>query len=391
MRTATLLRGMAAGLLVSLVSAPAHAIPAFARKYQFSCSTCHAPIPRLKPFGEAFAARGFRLEDPSQEPARAVIDTGDPTLRLLRDFPFAARIEGYASWKQDAIAKTDVEWPWVLKFLSGSPITDTISYYFYGILEKGGGFGLEDVWMQFNQVFGLPIDVTAGQFQVCDPMFKRELRLERFDYEIFRTHVGHAAVDLTYDRGVMIGATLPGEIETVGFVVNGNGIDMADDFDNFDRDAFKNVALRLARALDGRGRVGFFTYWGKEKGEGGLKNRTYYFGPDLVLDLSPRWQFSAEYLERRDNDPWFTGAAGPDVKTRGGFAELHFFPRGQDGPWVLSGLYNKVASDDPLARHESVSLTLNHLLARNVRLLAEVGRDVEHKAARLSIGVVTAF
>ena len=43
---------------------PAEAIPAFARKYQFSCSTCHAPAPRLKPFGEAFAARGFRLEDP---------------------------------------------------------------------------------------------------------------------------------------------------------------------------------------------------------------------------------------------------------------------------------------------------------------------------------------
>ena len=63
-----------------VVTAPAEAIPAFARKYQFSCSTCHAPVPRLKPFGEAFAARGFRLEDPSQEPPRATYDVGDPTL-----------------------------------------------------------------------------------------------------------------------------------------------------------------------------------------------------------------------------------------------------------------------------------------------------------------------
>jgi hypothetical protein len=110
-----------------------------------------------------------------------------------------------------------------------------------------------------------------------------------------------------------------------------------------------------------------------------------------VLDLSPRWQLSAEYLERRDDDPWFTGATGPDVRTRGGFAELHFFPLGQDGAWVLSGLYNKVTSDDELARDESVSLTVNQLLARNVRLLFEGGRDVEHKAARVSIEVVTAF
>ena len=27
----------------------------------------------------------------------------------------------------------------------------------------------------------------VGQFQVCDPLFKRELRLERYDYEIFKT------------------------------------------------------------------------------------------------------------------------------------------------------------------------------------------------------------
>ena len=245
--------------------------------------------------------------------------------------------------------------------------------------------------MQFNEVFSLPIDLTAGQFQVCDPLFKRELRLERFDYEIFRTHVGDAGVDLTYDRGLMIASTLPGDLETVGFVVNGNGIDMADDFDNFDRDANKNVALRVAHALQKRGRVGFFTYWGREKAQGGQTNRTYYFGPDLVLDLSPRWQLNAEYLERRDDDPWFTGATGPDVKTRGGFAELHFFPLGQDGPWALSGLYNKVSSDDVLARYESASLTVNRLLARNVRVLFEGGRDIEHKAGRFSIGIVTAF
>jgi hypothetical protein len=39
----------AVAVLVVMAARQADAIPAFARKYQFSCSTCHAPFPRLKP------------------------------------------------------------------------------------------------------------------------------------------------------------------------------------------------------------------------------------------------------------------------------------------------------------------------------------------------------
>jgi len=390
MRPTAIVRPAATALLVLLMAAPAHAIPAFARKYQFSCSTCHAPVPRLKAFGEAFAARGFRLEDPSQEPTRAVIDTGDPTLRLLREFPFAARIDGFASWKPDATAEADVEWPWTLKFLSGAPISDSISYYFYGILEKGGNLALEDAFLQFNAPLKMPLDLIVGQFQVSDPLFKRELRLERFDYQIYKTRIGRAAVDLTYDRGVMVMATLPGGLETVLQVVNGHGFEPADEEDNFDGDVLKNFGLRVAHALGDRGRVGAYGYWGKQRGET-ADNRTWYFGPDLSVDLGEQWQLNAQYLERRDDNPWFVEAQGSDVQTRGGFAELHFYPLGRDGRWVLSGLYNKVASDEPEARWESVSITGNRLLARNIRLMLEAGREIERKAGRLTIGFIAAF
>src|SRR5512136_966318 len=105
------------GVVALLAFSRAEAIPAFARKYQISCTTCHGPFPRLKPYGEEFAARGFRLPDASQEPARATLDMGDPLLKLPRDFPIAARIEGYASYKQGETATNDAEWPWVLKIL----------------------------------------------------------------------------------------------------------------------------------------------------------------------------------------------------------------------------------------------------------------------------------
>ncbi len=38
----------------------AQGIPAFARKYQTSCVTCHVGFPKLTPFGEAFRINGFR-------------------------------------------------------------------------------------------------------------------------------------------------------------------------------------------------------------------------------------------------------------------------------------------------------------------------------------------
>lgn len=51
-----------AGTLASMALAPgASAIPAFARKYGTSCTTCHTIYPKLTPFGEAFRRNGFRF------------------------------------------------------------------------------------------------------------------------------------------------------------------------------------------------------------------------------------------------------------------------------------------------------------------------------------------
>ncbi len=382
----------AAFVLVTIFAASrAEAIPAFARKYQMSCSTCHAPFPRLKPYGEEYAARGFRLEDPSKEPSRATYDVGDPLLKLSRDLPLAVRMEGHVAWKENgSSSQSDFESPWVFKILSGGPLSNTASYYLYFIFEEGEVIGLEDAYFQLNNVFKLPIDLLTGQFQVSDPLFKRELRLARFDYAIYKTRVGAVKMDLTYDRGLALAWHAPAAIEALLQVVNGNGLALANDFGNFDRDQYKNFSLRLARSF-GEIRLGAFGYWGKEEGENGRTNRLYYWGPDLALGLGEHWQFSAEYLERRDNDPFYANNAGDDLVTRGGFAELHFFPRGADGRWILTGLYNNVDSDDVNARAKTVSLTGNYLLSRNVRLLMEAGRDIEQDKNRVSMGLITAF
>ena len=375
-------------LAVLVAPREAEAIPAFARKYSFSCTTCHAPAPRLKEFGEEFAGRGFRLEDPAQEPRRAEYDTGDPLLRLARTFPLAVRMEGFGAYDSEADADTDFETPWVFKILSGGPLTDTISYYFYFIIEENDVEGLEDAFLQFNDLFGSGIDMVLGQFQVSDPLFKRELRLERNDYAIYTAKIGSSQANLTYDRGLIFSGTAPGDMEVVLQIVNGNGKPKG----TFDNDGNKNIALRLAKVVGGA-RLGVFAYDGKEENGDAAdrSNRLSYFGPDLSWGINDRWHLNLQYLVRKDSDPLFVGYRGSDYTTDGGFAELHYFPQGQDGRWAVSALYNLVDSDLPDHSAEDASLSLNYLLARNIRLLTEVRRDLEEESTQFSLGVVAAF
>lgn len=379
----------AVAALAVLAASSADAIPAFARKYQLSCSTCHAPFPRLKPYGEEFAGRGFVLP-PDQEPPRATLDVGDPLLRLMRDVPLAVRLDGYGSWKEELGDGVDFELPWAFKILSGGPIAHNISYYAYGIFEGGHSVKLEDAYVQFSSVFNLPVDLLVGQFQVCDPLFKRELRLEREDYQIFKTRVGLVNTTLAYDRGVVLAWSAPGEVDVIAQVVNGNGIDPVY-ADSYDDNSYKNTSLRLARQF-GPVRLGVFSYLGRVASfEPGPSNRTTFLGPDVVIDVGDRVQFNLQYLHRKDTNPYRGTRPMRNALTRGGFAELLFFPQGPDGLWALAALYNRVDSDDEMADYESAALTVSRLLARNVRLMGEAARDLESKSWRVTAGVVTAF
>jgi hypothetical protein len=161
----------AAVLLAACAVSNLDAMPAFARKYQMSCKTCHAPFPRLKPYGEEFAGNGFVIKD--KDTPRAYIDTGDDFLSLLREVPLALRLEGFLTYNNGARKQLDFASPYLLKLLSGGEITKNISYYFYFFLgERGEVAGLEDAFVMFNDLFGTDVDVVVGQFQVSDPLFR---------------------------------------------------------------------------------------------------------------------------------------------------------------------------------------------------------------------------
>ena len=66
-RRGTLLLILTASILLFLNAPSASAVPAFARKYATSCTTCHVGFPKLNPFGEAFRLNGYRMPKETED------------------------------------------------------------------------------------------------------------------------------------------------------------------------------------------------------------------------------------------------------------------------------------------------------------------------------------
>jgi hypothetical protein len=379
-------------VVILLLPDESGAIPAFARKYRMSCTTCHAPVPRLKPYGEDFAGNAFRLE--GKEPARYFHDTGDDLLTLQRELPVAARIDVFVDYTyQDKKDVTDIKTPYGMKLLSGGKISDHIGYYFYFYMsEQGGVEGIEDAYIHFNDLFGIDLDVMVGQFQVSDPLFKRELRLTYEDYQTYRVRVGGSPTNLTYDRGFMITYGSSFGLDAVVEIVNGNGKDEAV-FGSFDEDDWKNVFLRLSQSV-GPVRVGGFAYLcnSVRRNVGRtVENKHHYWGIDGTLDVGDRLQVNAQYLERKDDNPFFFITSPLDIKTTGGLVEVIWAVQGSDGRPYVTFLYNYVDSEIDLLEYRSETLSVSYLVRRNLRLLAETTFNEEEESWRIVSGFISAF
>ncbi|MBZ0198681.1 MAG: hypothetical protein K8H86_02355, partial [Ignavibacteriaceae bacterium] len=352
-----------------------------------TCKTCHAPFPKLKAYGEEFAANGFDL--PDQDAPRYYVETGDNELSLIRDFPLALRLEGYLSYNNSKSKQADFTAPYILKFLSGGTITKDVSYYFYFFFsEKGEVVGIEDAFIMFNNVFGSGIDATVGQFQVSDPLFKRELRLTFDDYDIYKIKPGNSGIDLTYDRGLMFTYGLPTGTDFTVEVLNGNGIDKLNNSGNFDDDKYKNVFGRISQDAGEHFRIGGFGYYGKEEKTAEV-NETWIAGPDATISVEP-FELNLQYVERRDKNPFFVFNPAADVKTRGAFAELLFMPEGDNSKWYLTGLFNWVEMNK-FAISRRTTASAGYLLRRNIRLVGEYTYDFINRFGRVGVGVISAF
>ena len=376
------------------------AIPAFGRKYRLSCTTCHSPAaPALKPYGDEFAGNGFRMED--EQSPRYYTETGDPKLSLVRELPIAVRLEGFVNYNMAGNEKTDFASPYLLKFMSGGEISDQLSYYFYFYFsERGKVAGVEDAFLMYNNLFNIDFDVYLGQFQVSDPLFKRELRLSLEDYALYTSQIGTSGIDMKYDKGMMLTLGLDSGTGITVEIINGNGIVAASNR-VFDKDKYKNVLATLSQGIGDILTAGAFVYTGKEALENNIvsdiTNEVFIWGPDISFTPTDKWILNVQYLHRNDSEVFYnmsTAQSMSDISTDGAMAELIFSPNGDQSDWYLLGLYNWVESDFNLADYQSATFHAGYLLRRNVRLAAEYTLNFtrsDNPINKFSVGFISSF
>lgn len=374
--------------LTLVLPTDSNAIPAFARRYKVSCTTCHAPIPKLKPYGYEFAGNGFIMVENEKE--RDYITAGDDLLWLNKDFPVAVRFDAYALVDDKSRVDKDLQTPWGLKFMSGGTLYKNIGYYFYFYLsERGEVAGIEDAYVHFDNVFGTPLDIMVGQFQTSDPLMKRELRLTFEDYVFYKTNIGLSGTNLAYDRGLMFvyGIEKTGT-DLIGLVVNGNGKEEAGDDKKFDDDKYKNFGLRVNQGIGDLMSIGGYFYQGKEK-KSSIDNEITYYGPDFNLTVGPV-EVTAQYMVRKDSNPLFLSNT-VEIESDGIIAEVILAPQLDRSRFYFTGLYNRIDSDLDNYDYETATISGTYLVARNLRVIAEYTRDLQNEVNRFAFGLVSGF
>lgn len=392
-------------LIMSGIYHDAQAMPAFARTYNVSCTLCHDAFPKLNAYGEVFAGNNFRMP---QWKETSTIDVSDDMLRLPKFPPFAIRAQAYVQGRDGeevdvATGPTgndsdfDFQSPYLIKLLSSAPLSEHITYYFYGIFAEKGSNGetiIEDAWFRHDDVLGSGVAMQLGQFQISDLMFPREVRLSFQDYYAYR------AAGITYDRGVLFDRDVGPIGLGLGFT-NGNGVEQNFDINSpgykrpdkmFDNDSQKSVFGRIGIPL-GPVDVGLFGLLGEQYSAAGFagtetgarKSDKRIAGLDFAGTIGAKVSWYAQLLWNKwekflDQDPtrdydWFGGFAGLDY--------VH------SDRWAFSLLYNYADANDfedtgtiyEGIEINSLSFTTSYYFMRNVKAVFEVNADFLDKEA----------
>ncbi|MEW6754574.1 MAG: hypothetical protein AB1505_26865 [Candidatus Latescibacterota bacterium] len=403
------------GLCLLLGADRAGAIPAFARLYGESCTTCHVAIPQLNAFGKAFRNNGYRFPretedllqqaplplggEPQKElwPADAVWPGAIPA-----SVPLAVRVEGDYVVGADEEVSSDFRWPHEVYLLSAGTLGSSVSYFLELIPFRDGAFGgVHRAFVQFDRLLrgSRLLNLRVGQVEPEAVPFSRNRRATMTDYLTTSFKNGANPFSFGDDQrgveawGIRDGRAGGGLLWAVG-VVNGNGAGGKGAAGTLDDNAAKDVYGRLHYKLGGlsltgeRGAppqggpwvdeaagLGAFAYRGW-----GTLGTFYRYGFDLAwsrgdLTLFGLWETGSDRFD-----------GGGEPAFRAWFAEADYV----FAPWVLGALrYERADADagaDPerLVSHVSLSLRPN-LVLRLEALSVLHGGDRSQGKARLDV------
>jgi len=333
------------GVWILLASVPkTSAIPAFSRKYQTSCTTCHSNYPELNDFGEAFKKNGFKFpkddevfvkEPPVLLGSKAQKEAFPGAVypgEIPGFLPIAFRYEGNFTLNRrqppGVIAqngftpRTDLFTPNTFTIIAAGSFGQNLSFWIdddisVDAANSNGGMG--DGWLKYSDLghgVGLPknaLNVRFGQFELDLPFTQaRSTYLSPYDIYNEGSFAGtlgttnNATIFGSPQRGIEFGGTPNnGNFNWSVAVTNGSNtgdaarsskdvyVRVSQKF-NLERDPESRNAIQAAGPTGPRDhtsvRAGFFYYYGKNQqnqdgklfpGLGTLEEPFYRVGGDL--------------------------------------------------------------------------------------------------------------
>jgi hypothetical protein len=179
------LSSISAGLmlmfLVLSASQPAHALPAFARKYGLRCSACHESWPALNYFGQKFKDNGYQLMNDRDAPIWQNPSYWPVTFRII---PLWHRVStgrvlvDSAAGPNTAITRITTSGFDLsgLDFHTGGTLEKNFSFYVLPSSDNAGSFHFETVMGRLDNLFGSSwLNVKLGKFELDNLLSEKRI------------------------------------------------------------------------------------------------------------------------------------------------------------------------------------------------------------------------
>ena len=400
--------------LVSFVSVRnTNAIPAFARKYETSCVTCHIGFPKLNSFGEMFRLNGFQFpEDDADQAKEEPVSLGSDAYKRVfpnsvwpNDIPgsppISFRVSSGFTYDRDKEVKTFFSQPSLILMTAGT-MGENIGFYAGAHLFEEGEIGsIDRAYIQISSLFSpaLPdksLNLRFGQFipNVVPFANHRGLALTPYAFNTYSAtsegfEVGHAHGGESFGiETFQLGVELSGIIEKrfrwgAGFV-NGSG---AGEETNSAKDGYVRASYKFGgMAFDGSGgmtdqsgrnwvdnslALGGFAYFGSYQNSdvAGPKDlRRERFGLDFSV-LYGNTNLFGGWIRGRDES--IEASALVDKKYDLGFAEVNQVVY----PWLIGLMRYERAEPESAESLERVVTGFTALYRANIKFVAETAFD----------------
>jgi len=306
-------------ITVYAYSYKAEAIPAFARKYKTSCTTCHEAFPRFTTVGEAFRLNGYKFVDDEIYRKEEPVELGDEAYKKLWPesiwpsnipgaLPIALQLtsEYSVDLASNSDGRSEFIFPSGIDLIAAVPLGDNMSAFIEVEFERGDDEVETAVegWVQFEDIIGPENLVnfrigTVGMHEIGLFSNRNSNRLTSNPY--------------LYTAWMPDGETVDAQpcMEVNGFgknfryalgVTNGNGEGVKDN--NSKKDFYMQLAYKL-------GGIGFD---GSNKGKSNIKSSSEAYRDDsLILSLfgyrgaAPFENKNAAKISEVDNKFWRAG------------------------------------------------------------------------------------